>query len=94
MMSIDIVFWMYVLLVGFIGGMRGWAQELLVTFSAILALAIFEHDASTEEVWQAAHLEEDWTSDHWGEDREATERRATRWLDMTAAVDMLKALKA
>ena len=40
MMSIDIVFWMYVLLFGFIGGMRGWAKELLVTFSAILALAI------------------------------------------------------
>jgi uncharacterized membrane protein required for colicin V production len=39
-MSIDIVFWMYVLLFGFIGGMRGWAKELLVTFSAILALAI------------------------------------------------------
>jgi uncharacterized membrane protein required for colicin V production len=40
MMSIDIVFWMYVLLFGFIGGMRGWAKELLVTFSVILALAI------------------------------------------------------
>ncbi len=40
MMSIDVVFWMYVLLFGFIGGMRGWAKELLVTFSVILALAI------------------------------------------------------
>ena len=40
MMSIVVVFWMYVFLFAFIGGMRGWAKELLVTFSAILALAI------------------------------------------------------
>ncbi|MCC6499182.1 MAG: CvpA family protein [Anaerolineales bacterium] len=40
MMSIVVVFWMYVCLFAFIGGMRGWAKELLVTFSAILALAI------------------------------------------------------
>ena len=65
-----------------------------LTGSAILALAILEGEASAEEAWHAAHLEEDWTSEQWGEDREATERRATRWLDMTAAVDMLKALKA
>ena len=40
MMSIVYVFWMYVLLFAFIGGMRGWAKELLVSFSVILALAI------------------------------------------------------
>jgi uncharacterized membrane protein required for colicin V production len=40
MMSIVYLFWMYVLLFAFIGGMRGWAKELLVTFSVILALAI------------------------------------------------------
>ena len=40
MMSIVIVFWMYVILFAFIGGMRGWAKELLVSFSVILSLAI------------------------------------------------------
>ena len=40
MMSIVYVFWMYVVLFAFIGGMRGWAKELLVSFSVILALAI------------------------------------------------------
>jgi uncharacterized membrane protein required for colicin V production len=40
MMSIVYVFWMYVLLFGIIGAMRGWAKELLVTFSAITALAV------------------------------------------------------
>ena len=40
MMSIVYVFWMYVLLFGVIGWMRGWAKELLVGFSVILALAL------------------------------------------------------
>jgi Colicin V production protein len=40
MMSIVYVFWMYVLLFSIIGWMRGWAKELLVSFSVILALAL------------------------------------------------------
>lgn len=42
MMSIVYVFWMYVILFGVIGAMRGWAKELLVSFSVILSLA-FTH---------------------------------------------------
>jgi len=38
MMSLTVVFWMYVILFAIIGGMRGWAKEILVTFSVILAL--------------------------------------------------------
>ena len=40
MMSIIYVFWMYVFLFAIIGWMRGWAKELLVAFSVILALAL------------------------------------------------------
>jgi uncharacterized membrane protein required for colicin V production len=40
MMSLIYVFWMYVILFGVIGMMRGWARELLVAFSVILALAL------------------------------------------------------
>lgn len=40
MMSIVYVFWMYVFLFAVIGWMRGWAKELLVSFSVILALAL------------------------------------------------------
>jgi lysylphosphatidylglycerol synthetase-like protein (DUF2156 family) len=46
MMSLAIVFWMYVILFALIGGMRGWAKEILVTFSVILAMAftaLLEH---------------------------------------------------
>jgi uncharacterized membrane protein required for colicin V production len=39
MMSLAIVFWMYVILFAIIGGMRGWAKEILVSFSVVLALA-------------------------------------------------------
>lgn len=38
MMSIVYVFWMYVVLFAIVGAMRGWAKELLVSFSVILAL--------------------------------------------------------
>jgi hypothetical protein len=38
MMSIVYVFWMYVILFAVIGALRGWAKELLVSFSVILAL--------------------------------------------------------
>ena len=40
MMNIIYIFWMYVVLFGLVGWMRGWAKELLVAFSVILALAL------------------------------------------------------
>lgn len=40
MMSIVYVFWMYVIVFAVIGMMRGWAKELLVAFSVVIALAL------------------------------------------------------
>ena len=40
MMSVVYIFWMYVILFALVGWMRGWAKELLVAFSVILALAL------------------------------------------------------
>ena len=40
MMSVVSFFWLCVFLFGLVGWMRGWAKELLVSFSAILALAL------------------------------------------------------
>ena len=34
------VFWMFIAIFGFIGSMRGWAKEVLVIFSIVLALAL------------------------------------------------------
>jgi len=39
MVSLTFMFWLFVILFGVIGAMRGWAKELLVSFSLILALA-------------------------------------------------------
>jgi hypothetical protein len=38
MISILTAFWMFVVLFGLIGAMRGWAKELLVVFSVVLSL--------------------------------------------------------
>lgn len=40
MMSLTAVFWMYVIFFGIVGGMRGWAKEILVVFAMILALFV------------------------------------------------------
>lgn len=40
MVSLTVIFWMYIILFAIIGAMRGWAKELLVSFSVILALAL------------------------------------------------------
>jgi uncharacterized membrane protein required for colicin V production len=40
MVSLTVMFWMFVMLFAIIGAMRGWARELMVTFSVILAMFI------------------------------------------------------
>lgn len=40
MVSLTFLFWLMVILFAIIGAMRGWAREMLVTFSVILAIFI------------------------------------------------------
>lgn len=42
MMVLTFAFWTYVFIFTIIGAMRGWAKELLVTFSVILSLFVLE----------------------------------------------------
>lgn len=45
MISLNVLLWIFIILFALVGAMRGWAKELLVTFSIILALftmAVFE----------------------------------------------------
>lgn len=65
-----------------------------LTGSAILALAFAERHLTTEEVWSLAHLDEDWTIEHWGSDEEAEQRRAKRFDEFKAAADVFLALRA
>ena len=40
MIALVAVFWMFIAMFGLVGVMRGWAKELLVIFSVVLALAL------------------------------------------------------
>jgi chaperone required for assembly of F1-ATPase len=63
-----------------------------VTGSALLALALLRGVADADQVWAAAHVDEDWNSEKWGVDEEVAARRTARMVDFSAAVRILKAL--
>lgn len=63
-----------------------------LTGSALLAMALAKEHLSAEDAWKAAHVDEDWNIDQWGEDAQATARRAFRWGELQAADRALKAL--
>lgn len=62
-----------------------------LTGSALLALAVSERQLDAEAAWSAAHVDEDYQISQWGEDAEASERRAHRYAEMQAAVLFLRA---
>ena len=60
--------------------------------AALLALAVESGAIDAEAAWAAAHVDEDWNIDQWGQDAEALVRRNARHRDMRAAVALLGAL--
>ena len=60
--------------------------------SALLALALFHGVLDHDQVWAAAHVDEDWNIEKWGVDEEVAARRAARQVDFKAAAGILKAL--
>jgi chaperone required for assembly of F1-ATPase len=63
-----------------------------LTGSALLSLAVEAGELSSDEAWAAAHIDEDWNIERWGEDAEASARRANRRREMMAAAELLAAL--
>jgi chaperone required for assembly of F1-ATPase len=63
-----------------------------LTGSALLALALLRGVLDEDQVWNAAHVDEDWNSEQWGIDGEAAARRAGRLIDFKAAARVLNAL--
>lgn len=61
-----------------------------LTGSAILALALKETRLDAESVWDAAHVEEDFNIERWGEDAEAAQIRAYKKAEFDAAVKILE----
>jgi chaperone required for assembly of F1-ATPase len=63
-----------------------------LTGSALLALALNQDVLSPDQVWSAAHVDEDWNIEQWGVDQEVAARRAARLVDFRAAASILKSL--
>ena len=64
-----------------------------LTGSALLALALSQGVRDADQVWAAAHVDEDWNIEKWGLDEEVAARRAARLVDFKAAASILKALR-
>lgn len=64
-----------------------------LTGSALLALALLHGVLDADQVWAAAHVDEDWNVEKWGLDEEVAARRAARLVDFRAAATILKALE-
>ena len=65
-----------------------------LTGSALLALALLRGAMNSDDVWAAAHVDDDWNVEKWGLDEEVAARRAARFIDFRAAVTVLEAMKA
>ena len=63
-----------------------------ISGSALIALALADDHLDAQTAWSAAHVDEDWNISQWGEDFEAQERRAQKWIDFKSADDLLKAV--
>lgn len=61
-----------------------------LTGSALLALAHLGGRLSADEVWRAAHVDEDYQIAQWGVDAEAAERRRKRRAEFDAAVQLAR----
>lgn len=63
-----------------------------LTGSALLALALAHGFRDQDQVWSAAHVDEDWNIEKWGVDEEVASRRAARLVDFRAAAGILRGL--
>ena len=63
-----------------------------LTGSALLALALLRGVLDQDQVWAAAHVDEDWNIEKWGIDEEVAMRRAARLVDFRAAAIIVKAM--
>jgi len=60
-----------------------------LTGSALLALMLHRHAISEDAAWSAAHVDEDYQIEMWGEDHDAKSRRAARHKEFAACCRFL-----
>jgi len=71
--------------------LAGAHNVMTLTGSTIVMLALADGAIAADAAWQAAHLDEDYQIEIWGQDEEAAERRAIRRQEFDAAVLLLLA---
>ncbi len=57
--------------------------------SALIALMLAHGKLNTDDAWRAAHVDENWNIQQWGEDFEASARRRVRYAEFDAAARLL-----
>ena len=65
-----------------------------LTGSGLLAIGLWNKLFSPDQVWKAAHVDEDYQIAQWGQDEEAADRRAKRRVEFDTAVTVLNAFRA
>jgi len=61
-----------------------------LTGSALLAMSVEAGELAADAAWAAAHVDEDWQIEQWGQDAEASRRRGARRAEFDAAVTFLE----
>lgn len=69
--------------------LAGLSPVVTISGSLVAALALVEGAATADSVWRAAHVDEDWQAELWGEDVLATQARAARRAEFDAGVRFL-----
>ena len=72
--------------------LAGLSPLVTVTGSLVASLALLEGAADPDAIWRAAHVDEDWQAEQWGEDDLATNARAVRRADFDAGARFLSLL--
>jgi chaperone required for assembly of F1-ATPase len=72
--------------------LAGLSTLVTLSGSLVCGLAIVEGGRDQSKVWAAAELDESWQTEQWGEDAEASERRALRKSEFDAAVSFCRML--
>ena len=64
-----------------------------LTGSGLLSIGLLHKLFTPDQVWTAAHVDEDYQIGHWGQDEEAEHRRAVRRVEFDTAVAVVEALR-
>ena len=61
-----------------------------ISGSVVICLALQEGVLDVDQAWTAAHIDETWQAERWGEDAEAVQNRNARYSEFQAAEKFLK----